>query len=67
VKRDCCASVQSSLQELYPDLPTQVIPPCSSIPCGYEVVINKTLRTALIYHGCASLVMDILPSVEGLR
>lgn len=51
VKRDCCASVQSSLQELYPDLPSQVIPPCGSIPCGYEVVINKTLRTALIYHG----------------
>ena len=73
VKRDCCASVQSSLQALYPDLPTQAIPSCSSIPCGYgacpaygylprrclprayacvaEVVINKTLRTALIYHG----------------
>lgn len=51
VKRDCCAAVQASLQAMYPQLPSQAIPSCSSIPCGYEVVINKTLRTALIYHG----------------
>ena len=53
VKRNCCAAVQASLQQLYPSLtlPNATLPDCASIPCGYEVVMNNPLRYSLIYHG----------------
>ncbi len=51
VKRNCCAAVQASLHELYPSAPNVTIPDCADIPCGYEVVMNKPLQAALVYHG----------------
>jgi hypothetical protein len=51
-KRDCCASVQGAFTEMYPGYVAGFgAPACADIHCGYELVMNDSLRHALIYHG----------------